>query len=121
VYHDAPANVFELLRKSLLYGRGHAAEARKNPEREMMVLPLDRWYGKVGLALSALAFPVALFVHYYFDPVRRVEFGFRPFKTLSTYAVLCGYAYGWYRPARARRAARTYRGRPAARSDGPLR
>jgi GT2 family glycosyltransferase len=96
-YHLPPANLKELLRKSFSYGVGHAREARKNPERGMAVLPLDRWYGVLGLLAAVAAFPLAFFVHYYFDPERRLLFGFRPLKTLSTYATLCGYVYGWYR------------------------
>jgi GT2 family glycosyltransferase len=95
-YHPPPADVRELLRKSFSYGVGHAREARKSPERGMAVLPLDRWYGILGLLAAVLSFPFAFFIHYYFDPVRRVVVGFRPLKTLSTYATLCGYVYGWY-------------------------
>jgi GT2 family glycosyltransferase len=102
-YHPPPANVKELLRKSFSYGVGHAREARKSPERRMAVLPLDRWYGVFGVLAAVVSFPLAFFIHYYFDPMRRVLVGFRPLKTLSTYATLCGYVYGWYRarPAKA--------------------
>jgi GT2 family glycosyltransferase len=95
-YHAPPANTAELLRKSFWYGVGHAREARKSPERGMALLPLDRWYGVLGVAAAMMCFPVALFIHYYFDPVRRIVIGFRPLKTLSTYSTLCGYVYGWY-------------------------
>ncbi|HUP27842.1 MAG TPA: glycosyltransferase [Chloroflexia bacterium] len=113
VYHDPPSNVRDLLRKSFWYGLGHALEARKSPERRMDVLPLDRWYGILALPLALLAFPFSFFLHYYFDPVRKVEIGFRPLKTLSTYAVLCGYVYGWYR-GQPSNPATTYMGRKAA-------
>jgi GT2 family glycosyltransferase len=95
-YHPPPAGVRELLRKSFSYGVGHAREARKSPERGMTVLPLDRWYAIPGLLAAVLSLPLAFFLHYYFDPVRRLVIGFRPLKTLSTYATLCGYVYGWY-------------------------
>jgi hypothetical protein len=95
-YHAPPATMKDLLRKSFGYGMGHAREARKSPERGMAVLPLNRWYGQLGLVAAVVGFPFAFFVHYYFDPVRRLVFGFRPLKTLSTYATLCGYVYGWY-------------------------
>jgi GT2 family glycosyltransferase len=95
-YHAPPATMKELLGKSFSYGVGHAREARKSPERGMAVLPLDRWYGVMGLLAAVVSFPLAFFVHYYFDPVRRLVVGFRPLKTLSTYATLCGYVYGWY-------------------------
>lgn len=114
VHHAPPASLRDLLRKSFWYGLGHALEARKTPERGMAVLPLDRWYGKVALVSALLGFPVALFVHPYFDPTRRVEFGFWPLKTLSTYAVLCGYAYGWAW-GKPRRLVTTYGGRKAGR------
>jgi glycosyltransferase involved in cell wall biosynthesis len=113
VYHDPPEDLCDLLRKSFWYGLGHALEARKSPERQMAVLPLDRWYGKLILAAAPLAFLPSLFVHFYFEPVRRLEFGFRPLKTLSTYAVLGGYAYGWFSGKPSRPAA-TYRGRKGA-------
>jgi GT2 family glycosyltransferase len=99
-YHGPPATMKELLGKSFSYGVGHAREARKSPERGMAVLPLDRWYGVLGLAAAVVSFPLAFFVHYYFDPVRRLVVGFRPLKTLSTYATLCGYVYGWYHSKR---------------------
>lgn len=113
VYHDPPASLRDLLRKSYWYGVGHALEARKNPERRMDVLPLDRWYGKLATLGAIPALPFAFFVHIYFDPVRRLEFGFRPLKTLSTYSVLCGYVTGWYR-GKPRTPATTYMGRKAA-------
>jgi GT2 family glycosyltransferase len=99
-YHPPPATVRELVRKSFSYGVGHAREARKSPERGMALMPLDRWYGLLGLPVAAFAFPLAFFVHYYFDPVRRLVFGFRPLKTISTYSTLCGYVSGWYRVPR---------------------
>jgi len=102
-YHPPPANVKELLRKSFSYGVGHAREARKSPERRMAVLPLDRWYGVLGVLAAVVSFPLAFFIHYYFDPVRRLLVGFRPLKTLSTYATLCGYVYGWYQQGQRRR------------------
>jgi glycosyltransferase involved in cell wall biosynthesis len=95
-YHAPPANLKDLLRKNFSYGVGHAREARKSPERGMALLPLNRWYGQLGLVAAVLGFPLAFFVHYYFDPARRLVFGFRPLKTLSTYATLGGYVYGWY-------------------------
>ncbi len=96
VYHEPPASLKVLLRKSFWYGMGHVLEARKSPERGMVVLPLNRWYGLLGLVAAVAGLPLAFFVHYYFDPVRRLVLGFRPLKTLSTYATLCGYVYGWY-------------------------
>jgi glycosyltransferase involved in cell wall biosynthesis len=100
VYHDPPAGLSTLLRKSCQYGRNHALEARKWPERHMDILPLDRWYGRLLLLLSPLFFPLSLFVNVYFDPVRRLELGFLPLKALSTYATLYGYAWEWFRSAR---------------------
>lgn len=113
VYHDPPASLRDLLRKSYWYGVGHALEARKSPERRMDVLPLDRWYGKLAALGAVPALPFAFFVHIYFDPVRRLEFGFRPLKTLSTYSVLCGYVTGWYQDKPCTPAT-TYMGRKAA-------
>lgn len=115
VYHDPPSSMRDLLRKSFWYGIGHALEARKNPERRMAVLPLDRWYGKIALVALPIAFPYALFIHPYFDPVRRIEFGFRPLKTLSTYSVLAGYIYGWYR-GNPQAKTTTYMGRKGAQT-----
>ncbi len=96
VYHEPPASLQSLLRKNFWYGVGHVLEARLRPERGMMLLPLNRWYGPLGLAAFLLGFPLAFFVHYYFSPKQRLVFGFRPLKTLASYAVLCGYVYGWY-------------------------
>jgi glycosyltransferase involved in cell wall biosynthesis len=113
VYHDPPANLRDLLRKSFWYGLGHALEARKSPERRMDVLALHRWYGPLLLVGAVLFFPFAFFVHPYFDPVRRIEIRFSPYKTLSSYAVLLGYAYGWYR-GKPGKATTTYMGRKGA-------
>jgi hypothetical protein len=96
-----------------LYGLGHALEARKSPERRMDILALNRWYGPLLLVGAALFFPLAFFVHPYFDPVRRIEIKFSPYKTLSTYAVLAGYTYGWYL-GKPRKTTTTYMGRKGA-------
>jgi cellulose synthase/poly-beta-1,6-N-acetylglucosamine synthase-like glycosyltransferase len=109
VYHDPPASLKDLLRKSFWYGVGHALEARKSPERHMAVLPLNRWYGLLGLVAAMAGLPLAFFVHYYFDPQQRLVFGFRPLKTLSAYASLCGYVYGWYH-GKPRKPSATYGG-----------
>ncbi len=100
VYHDPPRDLDGLLRKSFRYGMNHAWEARKWPGRHMDVVPLDRWYGKLLVLLSPLFFVPSLFVHLYFDPVRRVRVGFRPLKALATYATFYGYAWGWFHNAR---------------------
>ena|SRR5579863_7276248 len=94
-YHEPPASLKALVRKSFWYGIGHALETRKSPERNMALLPLDRLYSSLGLVAAVACLPLACFVHYYFD-TRRLVFGLRPLKTLSTYAALCGYVYGWY-------------------------
>jgi GT2 family glycosyltransferase len=117
VYHDPPGSLRDLLRTSFGYGVGHALEVRKDPDRHMDVLRLDKAWGKLRLTFAVPAFPFAFVVHYYFDPHRRLVLGLRPLKTLSTYAVLAGYAYGWFHGP-PRRAPATYRGRrPASGQD----
>ena len=117
VYHRPPASLRDLVRVSFGYGLGHALEARKDPERGMNLLRLDKPWGKALLVLAIPAFPVALFTHLYFDPHRRPAVGFRPLKTISTYAVVYGYAYGWFHgPPQS--AGRTYRGRKPAAEPG---
>ena len=96
VNHDPPRNLSSLLRKSFRYGAGHAIQARRNPERNMDVVPLSRWYGKLFVLISPLLFVPSIFVTYVFDPVRGLQFGFRPIKALSTSVTLYGYTYGWY-------------------------
>ncbi len=64
----------------------------------MNLIPLDRWWGKLFVAVSPFLFPLSLFVHVYFDPERSIKVGFRPFKALSTYATFYGYVWGWLRP-----------------------
>jgi L-malate glycosyltransferase len=113
VYHDPPASIKDLLRKSFWYGVGHALEAKKHPGRKMQLIPLNRWYGKLAVVGALPALPFAFFIHYYFDPVRRLELGFRPLKTLSTYAVLCGYVVGWYR-GKQKKAVTSYMGKKSA-------
>lgn len=109
VYHDPPPTLRDLLRKSFWYGVGHALLMRKSPQQGITAFRPDRLSGKLVLAAAILCFPAAFFVHLYFDPARRLVVGFRPLKTLSTYAVLSGYVYGWYRGAPTKPAA-TYRG-----------
>src|SRR5207248_870346 len=58
VYHEPPASMKALLHKSFWYGMGHALEARKSPERGMAVLPLDRWYGQLGLIAAVVGLPL---------------------------------------------------------------
>jgi len=114
VYHDPPPSVRDLLRKSFWYGVGHALVVREDRKKNIALLALDRWYGKGWLVAVAFAFPFAFFVHYYFDPTPKLVIGFRPLKALSTYAVLCGYVYGWYH-GKPRKPATTYRGLPGGR------
>jgi glycosyltransferase involved in cell wall biosynthesis len=103
VCHPPPATLPALLRKSFAYGTGHAFEAWAAPERNMQIVPLDRWYGKALVLLSPLLFLPSLFFSYYFDPVRHIQIGWRPIKALSTYATLYGYTYGWYRHSNGQR------------------
>ena len=97
VYHDPPATMRTLLLKSFRGGTSHAIEARRNPERHMAVVPLGRWYGKLFVLIAPLLFIPSIFVTYAFEPVRGLQFGFRPIKALSTLVTLYGYTYGWYR------------------------
>jgi len=96
VYHDPPSDMRTLLLKSFRGGKSHAIEARRHPERGMDVVPLDRWYGKLFVLVSPLLFVPSIFVSYVFEPVRGLQFGFRPIKALSTLVTLYGYTYGWY-------------------------
>jgi glycosyltransferase involved in cell wall biosynthesis len=117
VHHDPPGSLGDLLRTSFGYGVGHALEVRKDPDRHMDVLRLDKAWGKLRLTFAVPALPFAFVIHYYFDPHRRLVLGLRPLKTLSTYAVLAGYTYGWFHGP-PRRAQATYRGRrPASGED----
>ncbi len=95
VYHGPPSHVRALVRKGFSYGMGHAQEALLAPERRMQVVPLDRWYGKLLVALSPALFVPSLFISLYFDPKRQWRLGFRPLKALSTYATLYGYTWRW--------------------------
>jgi cellulose synthase/poly-beta-1,6-N-acetylglucosamine synthase-like glycosyltransferase len=97
VHHPVPGSLRVLLRKSFNSGRGHAREARRAPGRNMDVVPLDRWYGKLFVLLAPLLFMPSLFVSFYFDPKRHVRLGFRPLKAISTYATLYGYTRAWFR------------------------
>jgi hypothetical protein len=94
-YHEPPTNLKTLLRKHFWYGVGHIHQARKDPTRQMEIIRLNTLRGKLVLLAAALGFPFAFFVHYYAGTRSHLEFGFRPIKTLSTYATLCGYVYGW--------------------------
>jgi glycosyltransferase involved in cell wall biosynthesis len=95
---------------------GHAWEARKTPERGMAIFPLNYWYGKLAVLAGVLLSPASFFVHYYFDP-RRIEFGFRPLKTVSTYAVLLGYVYGWQRYGHPLSGMKTYLGQESGAAE----
>jgi cellulose synthase/poly-beta-1,6-N-acetylglucosamine synthase-like glycosyltransferase len=120
VYHDPPGDLRDLLRASFGYGLGHALEARKDPSRGMDVLRLDKRWGRRRLLFALPALPLLFLVHPYFDPERRLVLGVRPLKTLSTYAVLAGYVYGWFH-GQSRRPATTYRGRePASDTEEQL-
>jgi glycosyltransferase involved in cell wall biosynthesis len=96
VDHDLPGTVRAMLRKSFGYGRGHGYQARRNPERNLAVVPLNRWYGKLFLIGSPLLIVPSMFVSYVFEPTPGLQWGVRPVKALSTFATLWGYAYGWY-------------------------
>jgi glycosyltransferase involved in cell wall biosynthesis len=104
VNHDPPRRLRELLRKSFRYGAAHARQARHNPERQMEVVPLSRWYGKVLVAVSPALLVPNMFVSYVFEPRPRWQWRFRPVGAFSTMATFYGYTYGWYasRPATTR-------------------
>ena len=96
VYHEPPSSVPILVRKSFHYGAGHAREAQLAPERNMKIIALDRWYGKLVVGLSPLLFLPSLFVSRYFTPTPHWRVGFRPLKALSSFATLYGYAWSWF-------------------------
>ena len=100
VNHELPGTLRAMLRKSFGYGHGHGYQARRNPERKLAVVPLDRWYGKLFLAISPLLILPSVFVSYVFEPRPGLQWGVRPIKALSTFATLWGYAYGWRLGAR---------------------
>jgi glycosyltransferase involved in cell wall biosynthesis len=104
VNHDPPGTLRGLLKKSFRYGTAHARQARGNPERQMDVIPLGRWYGKVVVAISPALFVPSMFVSYVFEPEPGWQWGFRPIKALSTMTTFYGYTYGWYssRPKKSR-------------------
>ncbi|MGI9149609.1 MAG: glycosyltransferase [Chloroflexota bacterium] len=95
IHHNPPRNLRAVLKKYFGYGVGHAAEARKAPDRHLDMLPLNTWYGKVFMLLTPFMSLPSLFVSLYFEPVRRLKFGLRPLKGISSYAALYGYAWGW--------------------------
>lgn len=96
IYHPPPRRLSNLLRKSFHYGIGHAQEAQKAPTRQLDILRLGRWYGKLFVMVAPIFFPASCFVSLYLGPVRHWKVGFRPLKALSTYATLYGYAFGWF-------------------------
>lgn len=100
VYHDPPDAILPFLKRMFSYGRGHALEARKAPDRQMDLVRLRTWYGKLFVLLSPLLFLPSLFLSVYLEPRPHLEVGLRPFKALSTYSTLYGYAWGWFRASR---------------------
>lgn len=95
VYHYPPRDLRTMVKKYLRYGTGHALEALKAPERHLDIVPLDRWYGKLIVLLAAFLPVPSLFVSLHFNVVPEIRLGLRPLKAISTYAVLCGYAWAW--------------------------
>jgi cellulose synthase/poly-beta-1,6-N-acetylglucosamine synthase-like glycosyltransferase len=95
-YHPAPATLRALLKKQFLYGYGHAQEVRRDPARargRMLHTPLHA----AGFLFfrTAVVLPNVFLPYSFAAPSWRP--GFKPLKSLASYASALGYVYGWYR------------------------
>lgn len=94
VEHPAPEGLRALIHKFHWYGYGYAQETRRRPQQKMGI--------RLPTALHRLAFITAATVWFipnmfflYSLGYPHFEFGFRPLKALSSYAVAWGYFSGW--------------------------
>lgn len=95
VYHPAPANLWQLLRKHFLYGFGHAQEVRRDPCRargRYLHTPLHA-AAYLGLR-TAMLIPNVFLPYSFAAPSWRP--GFKPLKALTSYVAALGYVWGWY-------------------------
>ena len=94
--HSPPATLRVLLTKSFRYGVGAALESKLAPDRNMALVPFDRPLGLATLIVAPLLFLPSIFVAPYFEPNRRLRFGFRPLKAMASIATFYGMAWGHY-------------------------
>jgi glycosyltransferase involved in cell wall biosynthesis len=96
VVHAPPATLRVLLFKSFMYGMGHAHESRLEPGRGMNIVPLDRWWARVAVAVAPLAALPSALVSVELAPRFRIRPALRPIQALSRLATLYGYAWGYF-------------------------
>jgi GT2 family glycosyltransferase len=94
VEHPAPKSLRDLLSKFYWYGTGYGQEAQKRPEQKIGPRLPTRVHRLAFLLLATLWFLPSVFILYSYG-YPKLEFGFRPLKALSTYAVVWGYAKAW--------------------------
>jgi len=96
VEHPAPKNVRALIRKYYWYGVGYGQEAQRRPQQNIGPRLRTRFLQWMFLLLATLwMIPNIFFLYSYGYP--HFEFGFRPLKAVSTYAVAHGYVAAWHR------------------------
>jgi GT2 family glycosyltransferase len=98
VEHPAPDSLRALWRKFFWYGRGYGQETQRRPYRRLG-FRLSSRFRRVGFLVGAtLWFLPNIFILYSLG-YPRLQFGFRPLKALSTYAVAWGYVNAWQQGA----------------------
>lgn len=101
-YHPAPPTLAALLRKQFLYGIGHAQEVRRDPSRARGRALRTPAHAALFLAFRTAILGPNVFLPYSFAaPSWRP--GFKPLKTMASYASALGYVWGWYRADSRRR------------------
>jgi GT2 family glycosyltransferase len=94
VEHPAPGNLLSLWKKFYWYGLGYGQEAQRRPQQKLgwaLPTPVHRFFFILGATLWLV--PNIFFLYSFGYPY--FEFGFRPLKALSTYAVSWGYLKAW--------------------------
>jgi len=96
VLHPAPDNLRSLLRKFFWYGIGYGQEAQRRPQQKIGPQLPSLFHRIIFLLAASLWVIPNIFLIYSFS-YPRFEFGFRPLKAISTYAVAFGYTSAWWK------------------------
>jgi GT2 family glycosyltransferase len=94
VQHPAPETLVALWRKFYWYGIGYGQETQRWPERRMG-LRLKTGLQRVAFLLGATLWLLPNIFILYSLGYPRLDWGFRPLKAVSTYAVAWGYVQAW--------------------------
>lgn len=90
VYHHAPDNLFSLLKKFFWYGEGYYQSRHLHPEWKIGPKIESKFKAILYILLRTLFLPIHIFIDSDFR-TKKISFGFKPLRAVSSYASAWGY------------------------------